>query len=217
MARRRTRKKPLPQSPVRATIESFSHDGRGLAHVDGKVTFIDAALPGEEVEFVYTDSHRDYAEGRVETLLTRSKDRAEPGCPHYGVCGGCSFQHVESAAQIRIKETLLEDQIRRIGRIDVLSLWEPLTGPHWGYRHKARMGVKYVEKKGRVLVGFRERRQQFLADIRQCPVMHPSVGTKLTDLAEMIAGLTVRDKIPQIEVAIGDDDCVLAVRVLDPP
>ena len=217
MPRRKFRKKKLPEAPVRVTIESLSHDGRGIAHVDGKVVFIDEALPGEEVDFIYTDSRRDYAEGKVENLLSRAPERVEPHCPHFGVCGGCSFQHVASDAQINFKQTLLQEQFLRIGKVTIPELWEPLTGPHWGYRHKARIGTKYVAKKGRVLVGFRERRNPFLADMEICPVMHPSVGTKLMDLSGLFGGLTIKDKMPQIEVAIGDDQCVLAVRVLEPP
>ena len=205
MARKRSRKKQLPETPVKVTIESLAHDGRGVAHVDGKVIFIDEALPGEEVEFIYTESRKDYAEGKVVTLLSRAADRVDALCPHYGVCGGCSFQHVESSAQIRIKQDLLAEQFKRIGKVEMPELWQPLEGPHWGYRRKARMGVKYVAKKNRVLVGFRERRHPYLAEIDSCIVMHPIVGTKLIALGEMIAGLTIRDKIPQIEVAIGDE------------
>lgn len=217
MAVRKPRKKNLPENPVRVDIESMTHDGRGVARVDGKAVFIDDALPGETVEFIYIDNHRDYAEGRVISILKPSADRVEPECPHYGVCGGCSFQHVEASAQIRIKQDLLAEQFRRIGKVDVPEFQAPLTGPHWGYRCKARMGVKYVAKKNKALVGFRERRHQYLADIDGCIVMHPTVGTRLTALSELIAGLTVRDKIPQIEVAIGDEQCVLAIRVLAPP
>ncbi len=217
MARRRPRKKKLSETPVKVSIESLAHDGRGIAHVEGKVVFIDEALPGEELEFIYTDSRRDYAEGRVHQLISKSNDRVEPECPHFGSCGGCSFQHVKNEAQIKIKQGLLIEQFSRIGKIEIPQIWEPLTGPHWGYRRKARMGVKYVAKKGRVLVGFRERRNPFLADIQSCKVMHPLVGEKLMDLSEMIGGLSIKDKIPQIEVAIGDDDCVLAFRVLEPP
>ncbi len=149
-------------------------------------------------------------------LLSRAADRTEPLCAHYGVCGGCSFQHVESSAQIRIKQELLNEQFKRIGKVEVPELWAPLIGPHWGYRRKARMGVKYVAKKERVLVGFRERRHPYLAEINSCVVMHPIVGTKLLALGEMISELSIRDKIPQIEVAIGDDQCVLSIRVLEP-
>jgi 23S rRNA (uracil1939-C5)-methyltransferase len=217
MSARKPRKKTLPETPVQAVIESLAHDGRGVAHIDGKVIFIDDALPGETVEFVYTDSRRDFAEGKVVNVLNRAAERVEPDCPHYGVCGGCSFQHVEAGAQIRIKQNLLAEQFKRIGKVEVPGFWPPLTGPHWGYRRKARMGVKYVAKKDRALVGFRERRHQYLAEIDSCRVMHPVVGTRLTDLSELIVGLSIREKIPQIEVAIGDEQCVLAVRVLEPP
>lgn len=202
---------------MQVTIESLAHDGRGVAHVDGKVVFIDEALTGEAVEFVYTDIRRDYAEGKVVNLLSRSDIRVDAECPHYGVCGGCSFQHVESSMQIKVKENLLQEQFKRIGKVEIPEIWPSLDGPHWSYRRKARMGVKYVAKKGRVLVGFREKRQQYLAEIESCKVMHPLVGAKLMDLSEMLGSLSIRDKIPQIEVAIGDDDCVLAVRVLEPP
>ncbi len=218
MAKRiRSRKKTFSDIPTLATIESLAHDGRGVTHVDGKVVFIDEALPTEQVEFIYTDSRKDYAEGKVVNLLTRAEVRVDAPCPHYGVCGGCSFQHVEVTAQIQIKQELLSEQFKRIGKVETPELWSPLVGEHWGYRRKARMGVKYVEKKGRVLVGFRERRNPFLAEINGCPVMHPMVGTRLLELGEMIESLTIRDKIPQIEVAIGDEKCVLAFRVLEPP
>jgi len=217
MARRRYHKKrKLPEDPVKVTIESFTHDGRGVAHVDGKAVFIDEALPGEELEFIYTDSRKDYAEGKVESLFTQSPDRGEAACPHFGRCGGCSFQHVKDEQQIIIKQGLLAEQFQRIGKVNITEFWEPIIGPHWGYRRKARMGVKHVAKKGRVLVGFRERRNQFLAEIESCKVMHPIVGEKLMDLSAMIGQLSIKDKIPQIEVAIGDDDCVLAFRVLEP-
>ncbi len=118
MAVNRRRKKQLPETPVKVTIESLAHDGRGVAHVDGKVIFIDEALPGEEVEFIYTESRKDYAEGKVVKLLSRAADRVDALCPHYGVCGGCSFQHVESSAQIRIKQDLLAEQFKRIGKVE---------------------------------------------------------------------------------------------------
>lgn len=213
----RSRKKKLPANTVTATIQSLTHDGRGVAYVDGKATFIDEALPGETVEFSYTDIRKDYAEGKMAKVLAASPIRTEAQCPHYSICGGCSFQHVESSLQINIKQDLLVEQFKRIGKLDIPILWEPLTGPHWGYRRKARMGVKYVAKKDRVLVGFREKRQSYLAELDSCAVMHPKVGTQLVALGEMIKTLSIREKIPQIEVAIGDEDCVLAIRVLEPP
>lgn len=216
MSRRFIRKKKLPENPVKVVIESLAHDGRGIAHVNGKVVFIDEALPNEELEFVYTDNRRDYAEAKVVNLLSRSAFRVEPECPHYGVCGGCSFQHVAADQQIYLKQELLKQQFASFGKIKIEQIWEPLTAKFWGYRRKARIGVKYVPKKGRVLVGFRERRHPFLAEIESCKVMHPSVGIKLMDLSAMIGELSIKAKIPQIEVAIGDNECVLAFRVLEP-
>lgn len=207
----------MPAEAVRTMITSLTHDGRGVAHVDGKAVFIDDALPGEEVDFIYTDSRKDFAEGKLVNVLVSAPERVEPACAHYGVCGGCSFQHVEPTAQITIKQQLLLEQFSRIGKVSVPDWWPPLLGPHWGYRRKARMGVKYVAKKGRVLVGFRERRQQFLAEIESCKVMHPVVGEKLMALSELLGKLSIRDKIPQIEVALGEEDFVLALRVLEPP
>jgi 23S rRNA (uracil1939-C5)-methyltransferase len=216
MPKRRNRKS-IPDTPVAAIIESFAHDLRGVTHVNGKAVFVDGALPGEEVEFVYTDIRRDYAEGRVERVVTASPDRIEPRCPHFGLCGGCSLQHLDEARQINIKQELLLEQFRRIGKVEPKAIWPPLTGPHWGYRHKARLGVKWVAKKGKVLVGFREKASSFVADIQSCLVLHPQVGLHLQDLSAMIASLSIRDRIPQIEVAVGDERAALVFRVLEAP
>lgn len=217
MANRKRVKKNLPELPVEVVVDSLTHDGRGVARVDGKVVFIDEALPDEKVAFIYTEIRKDYAEGKVVELFNQSPDRVEPQCPHFSVCGGCSFQHVADSAQITIKQNLLAEQFRRIAKLEIDEFWPPIVGPHWGYRRKARMGVKFVEKKNRVLVGFRERRRQYLAEIDHCMVMHPIVGTRLPALSAMIGDLTIRDKIPQIEVAVGDHQCVLAVRVMETP
>jgi 23S rRNA (uracil1939-C5)-methyltransferase len=214
---RQSRLKKLPQGTFQARIDAFTHDGRGVARVDGKAVFIDGALPGEEVDFVYTDTHRDYAEGKVETVLRASPGRVEPRCPSFGVCGGCSLQHLADTMQIEEKEKLLVDQFRRIGKIEDIPLFPPLTGPHWGYRHKARLGVKNVHKKGRVLVGFRERSSPYVADLAFCPVLHPKLGERLRDLSALIAALSIKDRLPQIEAAVGDERAALVFRVLDDP
>lgn len=216
MAARR-RKKPLPDGLFPATIEAFSHDGRGVTHVDGKVVFVDGALPGESVQFRYTDVHRDYADGRVVAVIEAAADRVEPLCPHFGVCGGCSLQHLSAEAQIAEKEKLLVDQFRRIGKISEVALWEPLTGPTRGYRHKARLGVKYVLKKGKALVGFREKGSPYLADLDACPVLHPKLGEHLLDLAALIEALSIRERVPQIEAGVGENATALVFRVLDDP
>ncbi|HLF96536.1 MAG TPA: 23S rRNA (uracil(1939)-C(5))-methyltransferase RlmD [Methylococcaceae bacterium] len=214
---RMSRRARLPTEAAQAAIDSLTHDGRGVAHVDGRAVFIDGALPGETVRFRYTGIRRDFAEGRAETVLESSPERVEPFCAHFGVCGGCALQHLAPEAQIRYKQTQLLEQLKRIGKTEPASVWAPLTGPVAGYRHKARLGVKFVAKKGRVLVGFREKSSALLADLQRCPVLHPAVGEKLEALGGLIFSLGLRDKIPQIEVALGDDRHALVFRVMDDP
>jgi len=216
MARRRNRRKNLPPETAKATIESMAHDGRGVAHVDDKAVFIAGALPGEEVIFEYSKKKKDFAEGRVTEVLSASADRVEPGCQHYDICGGCSFQHLDPEKQILAKQTILIDQFKSIGRLENIELWPALSGPHWGYRHRARLGVKDVVKKGRVLVGFREKASPYLAEIEQCEVLHSAVGKRLMDLSTLIGELSIKDKIPQIEVSICDNRTALVFRILEP-
>jgi 23S rRNA (uracil1939-C5)-methyltransferase len=212
---KRSRKTKLPNYPVRAVIESLSHDGRGVTHVEGKTTFVDGALPGEEISFLYTHKSRKHDEGRVCEIFSASPERVEPRCAHFDICGGCSLQHQAADKQIVSKQQALLDNLERIGKVRPVEVLEPLTGPVWGYRNKARLGVKYVRKKGRVLVGFREKRAPYLADIRRCEVLHPSVGERIESLAELVQGLQARERIAQIEVAVGDEVSVLVFRNLD--
>lgn len=215
MARRR-RKPKLPNYPVRASIESLSHDGRGVTHIDGKAVFVDGALPGEEISFFYTARSRRYDEGRLCEIFSPSADRVEPRCAHFDICGGCSLQHMAADKQILSRQQTLLDNLQRIGKVAPARVLEPLTGPVWGYRHKARLGVKHVIKKGRVLVGFREKRKPFVADIERCEVLHPSVGERIGELAQLVQGMQARARIAQIEVAVGDHATVLVFRNLDP-
>ncbi len=211
------KRKPLPQDPVEVEIESLTHEGRGLAHFDGKVTFVDGSLPGERVRFRYTRIQRRFDEGRVVEVLRPSPDRVSPRCAHFGVCGGCSLQHMAPEAQIRAKQSMLADVFARIGKVAPETWLEPLVAGHWGYRRKARLGVRYVTKKGRTLVGFRERGTPYLADLRRCEVLHPLVGERLEELAAAVDALSIRDQVPQIEMAVGDHHCVLVFRVMQPP
>jgi 23S rRNA (uracil1939-C5)-methyltransferase len=213
---RRNRKPRLPNYPVRAHIESLSHDGRGVTHVEGKAVFVDGALPGEEISFLYSHRAKKHDEGRVCEIFTASPERVEPKCEAFAICGGCSLQHLAPQQQIQAKQQALLDNLRRIGKVEPGRVLAPLTGPVWGYRYKARLGVKFVRKKGRVLVGFREKRTPYLADIRRCEVLHPSVGERLEQLAELIQGMQARERIAQIEVAVSDDITVLVFRNLDP-
>ncbi len=210
------RKRSLPAEPVEAFIDSLSHDGRGVARVEGKVVFVDGALPGERVMFRYTCRRRKNDEGRVTEILEPSPERVSPRCQWFERCGGCTLQHLDPEAQIRLKQQTLVEQLRRIGGVEAAGILPPLTGPRWGYRHKARLGVRYVKAKGRVLVGFREKHSGFIVDMDRCEVLHPSVGERIREIADLIHSLQARERIPQIEVAVGDDVAALVFRHLDP-
>ncbi len=212
----RKRRRRLPPDPFTATVTDLSHDGRGVARVDDKVVFVHGALPGERVRFRITARRRQYDQGELLEVLAPSPERVVPRCPHFGVCGGCSLQHMAPDAQIHRKQAQLANDLRSIGHLEPAEWWPPLTGPVWGYRRKARLGVKHVPGKGKVLVGFRERNGRYIADLSTCPVLHPRVGERLDDLSRLIDGLSVRDRIPQIEVALGDEDAALVFRHLEP-
>ena len=213
----KSKRKPLPADPVEVVIESLTHEGRGLARVEGKAVFVDGALAGERVRFRYTRLQRHFDEGRVVEVLEASPQRVAPRCPHFGVCGGCSLQHQAPEAQIAMKQEILADVLRRIGGVAPERWLPPLAAGHWGYRRKARVGVRYVAKKGKTLVGFRERGSGFLADLSRCEVLHPDVGERIQALAELVDGLSIREQVPQIEIAKGEGPCVLVFRVLAAP
>lgn len=215
MARRQRRRK-LPTEPVLTEIETLSHDGRGIARIDGKTVFIDGALTGETVQFVYTKKQSKYDEGRVVEVIKASADRVDAKCSHFGVCGGCSLMHMSPEAQLQLKQHTLSEQMRHFGQLQPQQWLEPLTGPLWGYRRKARLGVKHVPKKDRVLVGFREKGTPYLAVLDQCEVLDQRVGTRLAELGTMIAGLEAHNRIAQIEVAMDDEHVALVFRNLDP-
>ncbi|MCP5428317.1 MAG: 23S rRNA (uracil(1939)-C(5))-methyltransferase RlmD [Chromatiaceae bacterium] len=213
----RSRAGKLPPDPVTVQIESMSADGRGIASVAGRSVLIHGALTGERILFRYTRIKGEQAEGVLEEVLIPSPDRVPAACPHYGVCGGCSLQHQSASAQIRDKQQVLLHALASIGKLTPDRILPPLTrDPVWGYRKKARLGVKYVAKKGRVLVGFRERGSGFICDTERCLVLDPKVGELLIPLARMIDELSIKERIPQIEVAMGDSDCMLIFRLLSP-
>jgi len=212
----RRRRKKLPQEPLELGVEDLSHDGRGVAVHGGKRVFVRGALPGERVRARITGSKRRYDEGEAVEILEPSAERITPRCPNFGVCGGCSLQHLDPSRQIAAKQNTLLQNLQRIGKVSPRSVWAPLTGPLWGYRRKARLSVRYVPAKERVLVGFREIYGRFVADMQECHVLDPRVAEQLERLAALIHGLAARQSIPQIEVACGDDTCALVFRHLDP-
>jgi len=204
------------ESGGEVSVDALSHEGRGVAHVAGKTLFLDGALPGERVAFRRYRRRRRFDEGRVTGVAVSSPDRVEPHCAHFDDCGGCSLQHLSSEAQTRFKENVLLDQLKHIGKVKPGQVLTPITADPWGYRRQARLGVRYVEKKGRVLVGFREKGSSYLAELSRCEVLHPSVGRALPDLAALVGELSVYRRLAQIEVAIGDSEVALVFRNLDP-
>ena len=208
----------VPQERVLVEIEGMTHDGNGFANVAGRTVYIFGALTGEKVNFRYTRIKGTQAEGVVDEVLQPSPERVPAACPQFGLCGGCSLQHQHPVAQIRIKQQKLLKLFAAIGKVQPERVLPPLIGDTvWGYRKKARLGVKWVTKKQRVLVGFRERVSGLICESERCLVLDPQVGELLGPLAEMIASLSIRAQIPQIEVAIGDTGCVLIFRVLSTP
>ncbi len=188
-----------------------------MCRVDGKTVFVDGALAGERVRFRYTSIRPQFDQGEVIEILAASPERVEPHCPHFGICGGCRLQHQSPAAQVRTKQQALLQTLADLGKVEPDEVFAPLVNPTpWGYRRKARLGVKYVVKKGRVLVGFRERGSAFIADLSVCHVLHPKVGELLLPLAELIEGLSIKTRLPQIEVAMDDARLALIFRLLDP-
>ena len=196
-------------------ITGMSHDGRGITRINGKTVFVSGALVGEEVRFEYIKKRGKFDEAKVTEIVTSSPNRVTPKCAHFGMCGGCSLQHLSSEEQIALKQQTMLEQLQHFGNLQPEQLLSPLTGSVWGYRRKARLGVKYVIKKGRVLVGFREKNGRFLADIANCEILHPSVGKNILALSELIASLQAYQSIPQIEVAVGDVKTALVFRHME--
>ncbi|BBD79821.1 23S rRNA (uracil(1939)-C(5))-methyltransferase RlmD [Aerosticca soli] len=198
-------------------ITDFDHDGRGVARIDGKTVFVAGALPGEQVRLAIRRRHRHFDEAQLLEVLEPAASRVTPRCPHAGVCGGCSLQHMDAAAQIVAKQRMLADALTRIGKVTPAAWLPPLTDAVWGYRRRGRLSVRRVAKKGRVLVGFREQEQpRFVADVERCEVVHPALGAHIGELAVLVGGLEAADAIAQIEFAAGDELLALVFRHLRP-
>ena len=203
------------------TIESMDMEAQGVAHrPDGKVVFVDGALPFEVVRANVHRKKDNWEKASLLEVIHASSQRITPGCPHFGLhagsCGGCKMQHMDAAAQMAVKQRALEDNLWHLGKVKAETVLRPIQGPSWGYRFRARLSVRYVVKKGEVLVGFHERKSRYVADMRQCPILPPHVDALLMPLRQLIGRMDARETLPQIEVACGDDVTALVLRHMEP-
>lgn len=203
------------------TVDSLDQEGRGVSRRDGKVVFIEGALPGEEVEYECYRSKPSFELGIATEIYKESPLRVRPKCPYFGAsdgsCGGCAMQHLEAHAQVAMKQKVLLDALWHIGRVKPEQVIPPIYGTPWGYRHRARLSVREVAKKGTVLVGFHEKRSSFIADMKSCEILPKKVSVLLVPLRELINGLSIRNKLAQIEVAVTEDVTALVLRILEQP
>ncbi|MFO1333758.1 MAG: 23S rRNA (uracil(1939)-C(5))-methyltransferase RlmD [Piscinibacter sp.] len=199
------------------SVESLDLEAQGVAHdAEGKVVFIAGALPGERVRVTVQRRKNNWEQATAVAWQRESSQRVRPQCPHFGHCGGCKMQHLHVAAQVATKQRALEDALWHLGKVKAEQLLRPIEGPAWGYRYRARLSVRFVAKKGKVLVGFHERKSSFVADMERCEVLPPHLSAMLLPLRELIAGMQQRDRLPQIEVAVGDTVTALVLRHLEP-
>ena len=197
-------------------IESLDHEARGIARQDGKTIFVDGALPGETVEYASFRRKPKYELAHLVSVLSASTARVTPRCEHFGICGGCAMQHLDPSAQVAVKQRVLEDSLWHIGRVRPGQILPPIHGEPWGYRHRARLGVRKIEKKGGMLIGFHEWRSSYIADMRSCAVLPPHVSALLLPLRELFAALSVAERLPQVELAVGTQCTALVLRILEP-
>lgn len=206
-----------PHASHGVTIESLDQEGRGVARADGKVIFVEGALPGEVVTYTAFRRKPKFEVANVGTVLRASSQRVPPPCRHFGVCGGCSLQHLDPLGQVAVKQRKLEDDLWHLGRVRAEAMLAPIYGPFWGYRHRARFAVRDVPKKGGVLVGFHEKRSAYVADMDSCEVVPARISRLLGPLRALVGSLSIKRELPQIELAVGDDVDVLVLRVLRAP
>ncbi len=199
------------------TVESLDLEAQGVAHrANGKVVFIEDALPGELVQVSVHRKKNSWEQATMTAMRRESSQRVKPGCPHFGLCGGCKMQHLHPSAQVAIKQRVLEDNLWHLGKVKAETLLRPIEGPVWGYRFRARLSVRYMPKQNTVLVGFHERKSRYVADMQVCRILPPHVSAWLLPLRELIVTMDMRDRLPQIEVAVGAQVTVMVVRHLEP-
>ena len=198
------------------SIESLDQDGRGVAHYDGKVVFVEGGLPGEEVVASVYRKKPSFELATLDEVVRESAGRRMPLCPHFGRCGGCSLQHADLRVQVAGKQRVLEDNLRHIGKVVPEVIYPAIHGPAWGYRRRARLTARYVAKKGGMLVGFHEKRSSYVADMTSCEVLPPALSALLPPLRRLLGSLSICRRVPQVEVSLGDVATVLVFRLLDP-
>lgn len=197
-------------------IESLDHEARGITRLEGKRIFVDGALPGETVEYASFRRKPNYELAHLVSVHSASVARVTPRCEHYGICGGCAMQHLEDSAQVAVKQRILEDSLWHVGRVRPRQMLSPIFGEPWGYRHRARLGIRKVPSRGGMLIGFHERRSSYIADIRSCSVLPPHVSALLLPLRELCAALSIAEYVPLVEVAVGAKCTTLLLRILEP-
>ena len=197
-------------------IESLDQEGRGIARRDGKVIFVEGALPGERVEVTVYRRKPAFEQAFATKIFNESAARTTPGCTFFGICGGCSLQHMDLRMQVAAKQRVLEDNLWHIGKVRPELMLPAIHGPAWGYRHRARLTSRYVVKKGGALVGFHEKRSSYVADMRSCAVLPQRISDLLVPLRGLVGSLSLRTRLPQIELAVAGDGDVLVFRVLEP-
>ena len=207
--------------PEKFSIESLDIEAQGIAHkADGKVVFIEGALPFEVVSANVHRKKNSFEQGTVTQIHRESSQRVKPGCPHFGLhagaCGGCKMQHLHVGAQVAVKQRVLEDNLQHLGKVKPDNILRPIEGPAWGYRYRARLSVRHVHKKGTVLIGFHERKSRYVADMKECRVLPPHVDALLMPLRALITSMDAIETLPQIELACGDDVTALVLRHLEP-
>lgn len=202
-------------------VESLDLEAQGVAHrADGKVVFIKGALPFELVSANVHRKKNNWEQGVVTAIHRESSQRVQPGCPHFGLhegaCGGCKMQHLHVGAQVAVKQRVLEDNLWHLGKVKADTILRPIEGPAWGYRYRARLSVRYVRKKGELLIGFHERKSGYVADMKECPVLPPHVSDLLLPLRALISSMEAMETCPQIELACGDSVTALVLRHMEP-
>ncbi len=215
----------MNNSPI-LDIESLDMEARGVGHLPnddgtpGKVIFVEGALPGERVRFKSYRRKPKWEAADMTELLTESTLRTKPKCEFFGLCGGCAMQHLNPPAQVAIKQRVLEDNLHHIGRVAPENVMRPIQGPDWNYRYRARMSVRYVEKKGGVLIGFHEKKSSFIADMKSCQILPKKVSDMLVPMRALVASLSIRERLPQVELAVGEHEAgqviVLVLRIMEP-